>query len=214
MRVLIVEDDQHLTESLAFGLGESGYAVDGARTGNEALASLQVVPVDLIVLDVMLPGGVDGFEVARRVRRAGLETPILMLTARDAIEERVRGVGGQNLGLSSRGSRVDVMETSKDWPGDDRSRGVERARSGRMQIQTSAGAIAVVVGGEFREQPDQMALVDDDDVVQAFPAQGPHQSLGDRIRLRRPVRGADAGYADAGQPGVEMPAVSVVSVMD
>ncbi|HEV1997534.1 MAG TPA: hypothetical protein VGR61_05315 [Candidatus Dormibacteraeota bacterium] len=83
-----------------------------------------------------------------------------------------------------------------------------------MQIQTSVGAIAVVVGGEFREQPDQMALVDDDDVVQAFPAQGPHQSLGDRIRLRRPVRGTDAGYTEVGQLGVEIAAVNVVLVLD
>jgi hypothetical protein len=48
----------------------------------------------------------------------------------------LRAVGGQKLGMSSRGSRVDVMETSKDWPGDDRSGGAERTRSGRMQIQT------------------------------------------------------------------------------
>jgi hypothetical protein len=70
------------------------------------------------------------------------------------------------------------METSKDWPGDDRSGGAERTRSGRMQIQTSVGAIAVVVSRELPEQPDQMALVDHDDVVQAFPAQSPHQQTG------------------------------------
>jgi hypothetical protein len=83
--------------------------------------------------------------------------------------------------MSSRGSRVDVMETSKDWPGDDRSGGAERTRSGRMQTQTSVEAIAVVVSRELPGQPDQMALVDHDDVVQAFPAESPHQSLSDRI---------------------------------
>ena len=54
--------------------------------------------------------------------------------------------------MSSRGSRVDVMETSKDWPGDDQSGGAERTRSRRMQIQTPVGAIAVVVSGELPEQ--------------------------------------------------------------
>ena len=116
--------------------------------------------------------------------------------------------------MTSRGSRVDVMETSKDWPGDDRSRGADRTRSRRMQIQTSVGAIAVVVSRELPEQPDQMALVDHDDVVQAFPAESPHQSFGDRIRLWRPVRGPDAGYTEVGQLGVEIPAVNIVSVMD
>src|SRR5450756_2136717 len=93
--------------------------------------------------------------------------------------------------MSSRGSRVDVLETSKDWPGDDRSGGAERTRSGRMQIQTSVGAIAVVVSRELPEQPDQMALVDHDDVVQAFPAQSPHQSR--RSHWRKP---STAGYPD------------------
>lgn len=100
--------------------------------------------------------------------------------------------------MSSRGSRVDVMETSKDWPGDDRSGGAERTRSGRMQIQTSVGAIAVVVSRELPEQPDQ----------------SPHQSLSDRIRLRRPGRGPDAGYTEVGQLGVEIAAVNVVLVLD
>jgi hypothetical protein len=69
--------------------------------------------------------------------------------------------------VSSRGSRVDVMETSKDWLGDDRSGGARRTRSWRMQIQAAVGSIAVVVSRELPEQPDQMALVDHDDVVQA-----------------------------------------------
>jgi hypothetical protein len=96
------------------------------------------------------------------------------------------------------------METPKDWLGDDRSGGARPTRSWRMQIQTSVGAIAVVVSRELPEQPDQMALVDHDDVVQAFPAESPHQSLGDRIRLRRPTRGSDAGYADAGQQAQQL----------
>jgi hypothetical protein len=83
-----------------------------------------------------------------------------------------------------------------------------------MQIQTSVGAIAVVVSRELPEQPDQMALVDHDDVLQAFRAESPHQSLSDRIRLRRPGRGPDAGYTEVGQLGVEIAAVNVISVMD
>ena len=144
MRVLIVEDDQHLTESLAFGLGESGYAVDAARTGNEALASLQVVPVDLIVLDVMLPGGVDGFEVARRVRRAGLETPILMLTARDAIEERVRGLeAGADDYLTKPFAFEELLARIRALMRRDRGLHTQVIESGNLRLDSAARRVIV-----------------------------------------------------------------------
>jgi two-component system OmpR family response regulator len=91
MRVLVVEDEKKLGELLGRGLREEGYAADVADRGEEALWMARAVPYDAIVLDVMLPGA-DGFEVCRRLRRDGVWTPVLMLTARDAVEDRVGGL--------------------------------------------------------------------------------------------------------------------------
>jgi two-component system OmpR family response regulator len=91
MRVLVVEDERKLGELLRRGLGEEGYAADLADRGEEALWMAQAVPYDAIVLDVMLPGA-DGFEVCRRMRGSGVWAPVLMLTARDAVDDRVNGL--------------------------------------------------------------------------------------------------------------------------
>jgi two-component system OmpR family response regulator len=91
MRVLVVEDEKKLGELLGRGLREEGYAADVADRGEEALWMARAVPYDAIVLDVMLPGA-DGFEICRRLRRDGVWTPVLMLTARDAVDDRVVGL--------------------------------------------------------------------------------------------------------------------------
>jgi two-component system OmpR family response regulator len=91
MRVLVVEDEKKLGELLGRGLREEGYAADVADRGEEALWMARAVPYDAIVLDIMLPG-VDGFEVCRRLRHDGVWTPVLMLTARDGVDDRVVGL--------------------------------------------------------------------------------------------------------------------------
>jgi len=91
MRVLVVEDERKLGELLRRGLGEEGYAADLADRGEEALWMAQAVSYDAIVLDVMLPGA-DGFEICRRLRGNGVWAPVLMLTARDAVDDRVSGL--------------------------------------------------------------------------------------------------------------------------
>jgi two-component system, OmpR family, response regulator len=91
VRVLVVEDEKKLGELLGRGLREEGYAADVADRGEAALWMARAVEYDAIVLDVMLPG-LDGFEVCRRLREDGVWTPVLMLTARDAIEDRVVGL--------------------------------------------------------------------------------------------------------------------------
>ncbi|MFZ0342979.1 MAG: response regulator, partial [Gaiellaceae bacterium] len=83
MRVLVVEDETKLGQLLGRGLREEGYAADVTGRGEDVLWMTQAVDYDAIVLDVMLPGA-DGFEVCRRLRRAGVWAPVLMLTARDA----------------------------------------------------------------------------------------------------------------------------------
>ena len=91
MRVLVVEDARRLLDILTRSLREEGFVVDGAPTGAEALRLAAVVPYDAVVLDLRLPD-MDGFDVCRRIREAGSASPILMLTARDALADRVRGL--------------------------------------------------------------------------------------------------------------------------
>jgi len=91
MRVLIVEDDLRMASLLRRGLTGEGLAADVAVNGEDALWQAQAHPYDAIVLDVMLPG-LDGFETCRRLRSAGVWVPVLMLTARDAVEDRVAGL--------------------------------------------------------------------------------------------------------------------------
>lgn len=94
MRVLIVEDERKMAEVLKKGLEEQGHSVTLAHTGTEGLALAQTLNFEAMVLDIMLPG-VDGFEVARRLRKLDNGTPILILTARDGEADIVRGL---NLG--------------------------------------------------------------------------------------------------------------------
>lgn len=91
MRALIVEDNPRLRQSLRLSLADEGYAVDEARDGHDGQRLAEIEPHDVIVLDVLLPGK-DGLAVCRDLRAQGITTPILMLTARDAIEDRVRGL--------------------------------------------------------------------------------------------------------------------------
>jgi DNA-binding response OmpR family regulator len=91
MRLLIVEDDSVAAELLAKGFRENAYAVDVAPDGLAALQRALVYEYDLVVLDVLLPG-IDGLEVCRRLRKRGVAVPVIMLTARGGVEERVAGL--------------------------------------------------------------------------------------------------------------------------
>ena len=93
MRLLIVEDDPHIAELLQEGLGEDGYACDVATGARQGASLARLFPYALILLDVMLPEGADaGYELGRELRSEGVQTPILYLTARSNIEERVTGL--------------------------------------------------------------------------------------------------------------------------
>lgn len=91
MRILLAEDDRRIANFVSKGLRENAYAVDVVNNGEDALYQLSISDYDLIVLDVMMPIK-DGFEVCRQLRNDGDKTPILMLTARDAIEDRISGL--------------------------------------------------------------------------------------------------------------------------
>ena len=91
MRILVVEDEHKLAAVIRRGLEEHGYAVDVAYDGDDALAMAEIEPYDLIVLDIMLPG-IDGLTVCRRLRSGRRNMPVLMLTARDTVDDRVAGL--------------------------------------------------------------------------------------------------------------------------
>ena len=93
MRVLIVEDHVKMAGLIRRGLRKEGLAADVAANGEDALRRAEATEYDAIVLDLMLPG-VDGLEVCRRLRHVGVWTPVLMLTARDAVRDRVAGLDG------------------------------------------------------------------------------------------------------------------------
>lgn len=91
MRLLLVEDDPRIARFVARGLQEQSYAVDVVGNGNDALYQVQINDYDLIILDVLIPGK-DGFATCRDIRKLGKCLPILMLTARDAVEDRINGL--------------------------------------------------------------------------------------------------------------------------
>jgi len=91
VQILVVEDEQKMAAALRDGLEADGYSVHVAHTGEEGFYLINAQPFDLAVLDVMLPGH-DGFEILSTIRRRGIKTPVLLLTSRDAVEDRVRGL--------------------------------------------------------------------------------------------------------------------------
>src|SRR5438128_523397 len=93
MRVLLVEDEVKMAGLVRRGLVEEGLAVDVAGSGEDALVRATATDYDAIVLDVMLPG-ISGFETCRKLRERGTWAPVLMLTARDSVEDRVEGLDG------------------------------------------------------------------------------------------------------------------------
>ena len=91
MKILVVEDEAKTGDYLKQGLGEAGFVVDLARDGLDGLHLARTEAYDLAILDVMLPG-IDGWQILQGIRRAGKEMPVLFLTARDQVDDRVRGL--------------------------------------------------------------------------------------------------------------------------
>ena len=90
-KLLVVEDDPNIVELLSASLRFAGFEVSAVTRGAQAVASARTSPPDLVVLDVMLPD-LDGFEVIRRMREGGVRTPVVFLTARDATDDKIRGL--------------------------------------------------------------------------------------------------------------------------
>lgn len=156
MRVLLVEDSSRLRASLGIALRASGHVVDETGEGREALWMINEHPHDAVVLDIMLPG-LSGLEILTEIRRKGLDVPVLLLTARDTVEDRVRGLrmGADDylvkpFALDELLARVDVLCRRRHG----RASGI--IRLGEIELDTSAktvkapdGEISVTVR-EFR----------------------------------------------------------------
>ena len=91
MRILVIEDEKNLNDIIVKKLVLEKYCVDSCFNGNDALDYIFSVEYDVIISDIMLPG-IDGFEILRRIREKEIKTPVLLLTARDGIEDRVKGL--------------------------------------------------------------------------------------------------------------------------
>jgi DNA-binding response OmpR family regulator len=91
MRILIVEDEKSLADIIKKGLEEEGYAVDVVYNGEEGLFMAENEPSDLIILDIMLPI-IDGINILKKIRKGGIKTPVLMLTAKDTIMDKISGL--------------------------------------------------------------------------------------------------------------------------
>ena len=91
MRILVIEDEKNLNDIIVKKLVSEKYCVDSCFNGNDALEYIFSVEYDVIISDIMLPG-IDGFEILRRIRKKEIKTPVLLLTARDGIEDRVKGL--------------------------------------------------------------------------------------------------------------------------
>ena len=91
MRILIVEDDRMINDIIARTLRKENYSVDSCFDGQEALDYIFSAEYDVLILDIMLPK-LDGFEVLKRIRNKGIQTPVLFLTARESVQDRVKGL--------------------------------------------------------------------------------------------------------------------------
>jgi two-component system OmpR family response regulator len=155
MRVLVVEDDPKMAALLRRGLLEEGHAPDVARTGDDAIWMAQAVEYDAIVLDLMLPGR-NGFEVCRELRADGVWSPVLMLTARDAVEDRVAGLdAGADDYLRKPFSFAELLARLRDLRLDPAARQVWR---GESEIKLSAKEFNLLEA--FMHRPDQVLTRD------------------------------------------------------
>jgi two-component system, OmpR family, response regulator len=128
MRMLVVEDDPGMTALLVRSLQREGYAVDSVANGEDALWSVLEIDYDAVVLDAMIPPP-DGFEVCRRMRAEGRWAPVLMLTARDAVPDRIRGLD----------AGADTTSPSRSpWPSCSRGSGRSPAAT-RWNVRWSCG---------------------------------------------------------------------------
>ena len=190
MRVLVVEDEVKMAALIRRGLRSEGMAADVATKGEDALWMAGATEYDAIVLDVMLPG-IDGFELCRRLRADGVWSPVLILTARDSVGDRVAGLdGGADDYLTKPFSFAEFLARLQDARPLDRPAAPERAQP-RHELGERERLDEVVVG----------AAVEAGDAVLDRVARGEHEHGRPDAVVAQPA--ADLEAVDAGQHHVE-----------
>jgi two-component system, OmpR family, response regulator len=217
MRILFAEDDRHLRNAVARGLREASYVVDVAPNGTQALAMANETRYDAIILDILMPG-MDGIAVCRAIRETGNGVPILMLTALDAVEHRIRGLDagaddyvpkpfdfGELLARLRALTRRHEMPDAKLRVGDlviDVAR--RRARRGKREIALTERELAFLVylmrrQGEVVSRAELLEHVWDDDresysnIIDVYASRLRRKlDEGEDVALFRTLRGA--GY--------------------
>jgi two-component system OmpR family response regulator/two-component system response regulator QseB len=143
MRILLVEDDRLLGEGIRAGLGQAGYAVAWARDGEEAQQALALEAFDVMILDLGLPK-VGGLTVLRWLRGRGLSTPVLILTAQDAVEDRVRGLdAGADDYLTKPFALDELRARLRALQRRDRGRSESVMRHGRLVVDGARRAVTL-----------------------------------------------------------------------
>ncbi len=157
-RVLVVEDDKQTSEEITAALGDHGFDVDTAGNGRDGLLKAVAEPYDAIVIDRMLPGGLDGLGVLATLRSAGVEAPVLILSALSAVEERVRGLraGGDDyltkpFDFIELTARLDVLLRRQSAPRPETSLRVGKLEMDLLTHSVShAGRIVELLPREYR----------------------------------------------------------------
>ena len=156
MRILVVEDEQKIAQFLKKGLTEKGYTVETAADADSALERLEAAPADLLILDLLLPGSRDGLELCREVRARGMRAKILMLTARDTVENKIEGLdAGADDYLVKPFSFRELL-----------------ARLRALLRRTEVADPGPIVSGELSYDPESRELVRDGETVRLTAREG------------------------------------------
>ena len=191
-RVLVVDDEPSIVDAVATSLRYEGFEVDEATSGRSALASAQAKAPDMIVLDIMLPD-LDGLEVTRRLRADGIRVPILFLTARDALEDKIAGltVGGDDyvtkpFSLAEIVARIHaILRRHGRRGGPGQPPAVRRHRDGRGLARGVAGGPA---GPADRHRVQPAPLLPSQPSPSAVEVADPRPRVALRLRGRRQHR--------------------------
>jgi DNA-binding response OmpR family regulator len=156
VRVLVVEDEQRIAQFLKKGLIEKGYAVETAGDADSALERVESSPFDLIILDLLLPGSRDGLELCREMRSRGVRSKVLMLTARDAVENKIEGLdAGADDYLVKPFSFRELL-----------------ARLRALLRRTEVSEPGPIVSGEVQYDPDSREVVRDGETIRLTAREG------------------------------------------
>ncbi len=192
MRVLVIEDDTILGHALQEFLGEQGYAVDWLKDGEQVLGAIGGQTYDLLLLDLNLPG-VSGLDVLRQIRDKGNQEPVLVLTARDALEDRVAGLDAGADDYVTKPFELPELAA--------RVRAFARRRAGQAQTTLDAGNLVFdTVGREVRSNGERLSLsVRELSVLEMLMVR-----LGRVVTKRQIVNSLSAWDADFSENAVEV----------